>query len=201
MLNKGVVDRAIKAGLAFHSDLQYTNIFDRKNIFYLTFRKITRFPTLYHRSVSSGYVEIDQAAPDQDLDEYGMIRDAPALYENDGVNGGVKTTAGLSRSLPGKRSASVFMNQLRGGRRSKLVHDAAGTLIDYNRCGVPLVKSFPNRISEAPTGGRIIWKSSERVLVYMDVSDCKMQEGSMRADINLSVRPESAPANSEHGRR
>ena len=99
VLNKGVVDRAIKAGLAFHSDLQYTNIFDRKNYFYPDLPKDYQISQLYHPICLNGYVEIDQAAPDQDLDEYGMIRDAGA-YENDGVNGGVKTAAGLEPITP-----------------------------------------------------------------------------------------------------
>ncbi len=83
----------------------------------------------------------------------------------------------------------------------KLVHDAAGTLIDYNRCGVPLVKSFRTGFPRSADEVVDYLEKLREMLVYMDVSDCKMQEGSMRADINLSVRPESAPANSEHGRR
>lgn len=73
----------------------------------------------------------------------------------------------------------------------KLVHDEASgcTLVDYNRCGVPLIEI----VSEPD------FRSSEEVIAYLEklrdtlqylgVSDCKMQEGSMRADINLSVRP------------
>ena len=73
----------------------------------------------------------------------------------------------------------------------KLVHDpsTASTLVDYNRCGVPLIEI----VSEPD------FRSSEEVIAYLEklrdtfrylgISDCKMQEGSMRADINLSVRP------------
>lgn len=72
----------------------------------------------------------------------------------------------------------------------KLVHDPWDdcTLVDYNRCGVPLIEI----VSEPD------FRSAEEVVAYLDklkttlqylgVSDCKMQEGSMRADINLSVR-------------
>lgn len=72
----------------------------------------------------------------------------------------------------------------------KLIHDSDNnnTLVDYNRAGVPLIE-----IVSQPD-----MRSSEEVLAYLDklkstlqylgVSDCKMQEGSMRVDINLSVR-------------
>ena len=190
VLNKGVVDRAIKAGLAFHSDLQYTNIFDRKNYFYPDLPKDYQISQLYHPICLNGYVEIDQAAPDQDLDEYGMIRDAGA-YENDGVNGGVKTAAGLEPITPGKkriRLHEIHMEEDAG----KLVHDAAGTLIDYNRCGVPLVEIVSEPDFRSADEVVDYLEKLREMLVYMDVSDCKMQEGSMRADINLSVRPKGS---------
>ena len=73
----------------------------------------------------------------------------------------------------------------------KLVHDPATgmTMVDFNRCGVPLLEI----VSEPD------FRSAEEVIAYLTklrdtmqylgVSDCKMQEGSMRADVNLSVRP------------
>ena len=73
----------------------------------------------------------------------------------------------------------------------KLVHDEATgmTKVDFNRCGVPLLEI----VSEPD------FRSAEEVIAYLEkirdtmqylgVSDCKMQEGSMRADVNLSVRP------------
>lgn len=76
----------------------------------------------------------------------------------------------------------------------KLTHDPWEdcTLVDYNRCGVPLIEI----VSEPDM------RSAEEVIAYLDklklilqylgVSDCKMQEGSLRADINLSVRETGA---------
>lgn len=73
----------------------------------------------------------------------------------------------------------------------KLVHDPWDdcTLVDYNRCGVPLIEivSEPDfRNSEEVIA---YLEKLKAILQYLGVSDCKMQEGSMRADINLSVRP------------
>lgn len=71
----------------------------------------------------------------------------------------------------------------------KLIHDASGTLIDYNRCGVPLIEIVTNPDFSEPEEIGIFLERLQEMLVYLDVSDCKMQEGSMRADVNLSVRP------------
>ena len=73
----------------------------------------------------------------------------------------------------------------------KLIHDEFEdcTLVDYNRCGVPLLEI----VSEPD------FRSADEVIEYLEklrailqftgVSDCKMQEGSLRADVDLSVRP------------
>ena len=71
----------------------------------------------------------------------------------------------------------------------KLIHDNAGTLIDYNRCGVPLIEIVTNPDFRSPEEVQTFLERLQEMLVYLDVSDCKMQEGSMRADVNLSVRP------------
>ena len=71
----------------------------------------------------------------------------------------------------------------------KLIHTAEGTLIDCNRCGVPLIE-----IVTKPD-----FRSAEEVVAYLQelreiirfagLSDCRMNEGSLRCDVNLSLRP------------
>lgn len=72
----------------------------------------------------------------------------------------------------------------------KLVHDPWEdcTLVDYNRCGVPLIEivSEPDMRSAEEVVAYL--EKLRLILQYLGVSDCKMQEGSLRADINLSVR-------------
>ena len=72
----------------------------------------------------------------------------------------------------------------------KLVHDEWGenSLVDYNRSGVPLIEivSEPDMRSADEV---IAYLEKLRMIVqYLGASDCKLQEGSMRADVNLSVR-------------
>lgn len=70
----------------------------------------------------------------------------------------------------------------------KLIHSSDCTLIDYNRCGVPLLEivSKPDMNSSEEVIAYL--EKLKAILQYLNVSDCKMQEGSMRADINLSVK-------------
>lgn len=73
----------------------------------------------------------------------------------------------------------------------KLMHDPWDdcTLVDYNRCGVPLLEIVGE--PDLRNAGEAIsyLNKIKAILQYLGVSDCKMQEGSFRADINLSVRP------------
>jgi len=72
----------------------------------------------------------------------------------------------------------------------KLVHDprGTGTFMDFNRCGIPLLEivSQPDFRNTAEVLAYL--EKLRETLLYLEVSDCKMQEGSIRADINLSVR-------------
>ena len=73
----------------------------------------------------------------------------------------------------------------------KLVHDPwlDQTRADYNRCGVPLIEIVTE--PDFRTADQVIayLEQLKETLQYLGVSDCKMQEGSLRCDVNLSVRP------------
>ena len=152
VLNKRVVEFAIRAGLALNCDIQKFNKMDRKNYFYPDLPKAYQISQLYCPICRNGHVDI-------------------------------KTSQGM-KSIG---IHEIHMEEDAG----KLVHDEATgmTRVDFNRCGVPLLEI----VSEPD------FRSAEEVIAYLTkirdtmqylgVSDCKMQEGSMRADVNLSVRP------------
>ncbi len=72
----------------------------------------------------------------------------------------------------------------------KLIHrDGVGTLIDGNRAGVPLIEIVSKPDIASAEEAVAYLKKLRTLMLYIGVSDCKMQEGSMRCDINLSVRP------------
>lgn len=152
VLNRKVLEYAVKAGLALGCDITRYNKFDRKNYFYPDLPKAYQISQLYLPFARNGKVDF-------------------------------VTRSGKEASV---RIHEIHMEEDAG----KLVHSAFGdaTFPDYNRCGVPLIEI----VSEPD------FRSAEEVVAYLEklkttfeylgISDCKMQEGSMRADVNLSVR-------------
>ena len=72
----------------------------------------------------------------------------------------------------------------------KLNHDefAGGSLVDLNRAGVPLIEIVSEPDLRSSEEVEEYLKKLKSILEYIEVSDCKMQEGSFRADVNVSVR-------------
>ena len=98
--------------------------------------------------------------------------------------GGMEITTG------GQRIHEIHMEEDAG----KLIHDEweECSLVDYNRSGVPLIEivSEPDMRDAAEV---IAYLEKLRLIIqYLGASDCKLQEGSMRADVNLSVRERGA---------
>jgi len=73
----------------------------------------------------------------------------------------------------------------------KLIHDnfRGVSFVDYNRAGVPLIEIVTEPDIRSAEEARVFLEKVKSILEYTGVSDCKMQEGSLRCDINLSVRP------------
>lgn len=74
----------------------------------------------------------------------------------------------------------------------KLLHGEGGedySLVDLNRGGVPLLEIVTEPDIKTPEEARLFLESLKTILQYLDVSDCKMEEGSLRCDANISVRP------------
>lgn len=76
----------------------------------------------------------------------------------------------------------------------KLLHDtASGTLIDFNRCGVPLIEIVSEPDLRTPQEAVAYLRKLRAVISYTGISDCRMNEGSLRCDVNLSVRKVGEP--------
>ncbi len=152
VLNKKVVEYAVKAGLATNCSISRFSKQDRKNYFY---------PDLPKAYQTSQY-------------------DLPLCLEGavDIEVEGVKKTIGITR---------IHIEEDAG----KLMHDEwdTGTLVDYNRCGVPLIEIVSEPDIRSAEEAKAYLENLKSILEYIEVSDCKMQEGSLRADVNLSVRP------------
>ncbi len=80
----------------------------------------------------------------------------------------------------------------------KLVHRGSESLVDYNRGGVPLMEIVTEPDFRNAAQVKAFLDTVRANMEYIGVSDCKMEEGSMRCDINISVRPEGS---AEYGTR
>ncbi|MBS4961167.1 MAG: Asp-tRNA(Asn)/Glu-tRNA(Gln) amidotransferase subunit GatB [Clostridiales bacterium] len=152
VLNKNVVEYAIRTGLATNCEITRYNKFDRKNYFYPDLPKAYQVSQLYLPICQNGHIDIE-------------------------VNGVKKAI----------RIKEIHMEEDAG----KLIHDPWDecTLVDYNRCGVPLLEIVSE--PDFSSGEEVIayLTKLKAILQYIGVSDCKMEQGSLRADVNLSVRP------------
>ena len=70
----------------------------------------------------------------------------------------------------------------------KSTHRKDKTLLDFNRAGVPLIEIVTKPCMTTSTEAKLYLEKLKELLFYADVSDCKMEEGSMRADANVSIR-------------
>lgn len=81
----------------------------------------------------------------------------------------------------------------------KLVHsgatinDSSSACVDYNRTGVPLIEIVSEPDMSTPEEARAYMEKIKSILEYIDVSNCKMEEGNLRADVNISLRPAGEP--------
>lgn len=72
---------------------------------------------------------------------------------------------------------------------AKQFHSDAGTLIDFNRAGTPLVEIVSEADMRNGSEAAAYVEKLRTLLYYLGVSDVKMEEGSMRCDVNVSIRP------------
>ena len=74
----------------------------------------------------------------------------------------------------------------------KLVHEHGDTYVDYNRGGVPLIEIVTEPDIRSIDEAIEYVEKLQLIMKYIGVSDCKMQEGSLRCDVNISVRPKGS---------
>ncbi len=98
---------------------------------------------------------------------------------------------GLLRFLTMGRETQVRIERIHMEEDAgKLLHDDTGngSLADYNRCGVPLIEIVTHPDLRSSAEAKSCLETVKSILLYLGVSDCKMQEGSIRCDVNVSVR-------------
>ena len=98
---------------------------------------------------------------------------------------GEPTTVGITR-VHMEEDTGKSLHQGDSGR----IHGAEHTLLDFNRAGVPLVEVVSEPDIRSPDQARAYGAEIQRIVRALGVSDARLEEGSMRFDANVSVRPE-----------
>lgn len=160
VLNEEVLKRAVKTGLALNCAIAKRTKFDRKNYFYPDLPK--------------GY-QVSQF--DMPICEKGYIAVAGTGDAAEGAKQEKKI--GITR---------IHMEEDAG----KNVHGADGknSFVDYNRAGVPLLEIVSEPDIRSAAEAKQYLEKLKTILKYINVSDCNMEDGSLRCDANVSVRPE-----------
>ncbi len=158
VLNQGVLDFAVKAGLALNCQIAPISKFDRKQYFYPDLPKNYQISQFDLPIAEHGWLEI--ALEDGSTKRIGITR--MHMEEDAGklVHAGSDRLSGSSHSL-----------------------------VDYNRAGVPLCEIVSEPDLRSGYEATAYMQEMRRIVRYLGVCDGNMQEGSMRCDVNISIRP------------
>jgi aspartyl-tRNA(Asn)/glutamyl-tRNA(Gln) amidotransferase subunit B len=165
VLNSDAVHRAARAGMALNCVISKFSKFDRKQYF---------------------YPDLDKA---YQISQFDLPICGPGHLEADVEEGGstVRKRFGITR---------IHLEEDAG----KLEHTGAAqiggsesSLVDYNRAGVPLIEIVSEPDMRSPEDAEGYLAALKEILRYLGVSDCNMEEGSLRCDANISVHKPGTP--------
>ncbi|HZZ07490.1 MAG TPA: Asp-tRNA(Asn)/Glu-tRNA(Gln) amidotransferase subunit GatB [Candidatus Binataceae bacterium] len=155
VLNRHVVELAIRTGLAAHSKIEPHSVFARKSYFYPDLPKGYQISQYDEPLCRGGYIEL----PPRQGGEPRRIRLVRIHLEEDA---------------------------------GKNIHADSASLVDFNRSGVPLMEIVSEPDLRTPEEAVDYLHELRGILVCVGASDGKMEEGSLRCDVNVSVRPRGA---------
>jgi aspartyl-tRNA(Asn)/glutamyl-tRNA(Gln) amidotransferase subunit B len=158
--NRVAIEHVIRAGLAFGATVRAFSKFDRKNYFY---------PDMPKNYQISQY--------DMPLVEGGVVE----FWLADGAKRSCRLTRIHLEEDTGK--------SMHGGSADGRIAGSAFSLVDFNRAGVPLMECVSEPELHSAAEAVAYLEALKRTFVALGVSDVKMEEGSLRCDANVSIRP------------
>jgi aspartyl-tRNA(Asn)/glutamyl-tRNA(Gln) amidotransferase subunit B len=183
VLNEQAVEFATLAALAINCQVRERSIFARKNYFYPDLPKGYQISQFDRPLAEHGWIDVPTA--DGAPNEPGSPATGPRGWGGDG-----------SSSLGCKRIGITRLHMEEDAGKSihdGLVDSANHTSLDLNRCGTPLAEIVSDPDIRTPDEAFEYLVRLKEILLYCGVSDCNMEEGSLRCDANVSVRLKGAP--------
>ncbi|MGM0704627.1 MAG: Asp-tRNA(Asn)/Glu-tRNA(Gln) amidotransferase subunit GatB [Bacteroidota bacterium] len=162
VLNTEAVTHTLRMGLATHCSIAERSFFARKHYFYPDLPKGYQTSQYDTPLCYGGYLEIETEEADKQSDN-----DLPT-----------RKRIGITR---------IHLEEDAG----KSIHDQdeAHTLLDYNRCGVPLIEMVSEPDLRSPREAYRYLQKVRQLVRWLGISNGNMEEGSLRCDANVSVRP------------
>ncbi|MGO9193813.1 MAG: Asp-tRNA(Asn)/Glu-tRNA(Gln) amidotransferase subunit GatB, partial [Streptosporangiaceae bacterium] len=181
VVNRMAIEHTIRIGLALNCSIATWCRFARKNYFYPDMPKNFQISQYDEPLCTDGWLDVRLDAIDHGESESGGT----------GAEGGSKRTVrvGIERvHLEEDTGKSLHV----GGATGR-IHGAEYSLVDYNRAGIPLVEIVTKPIegtgADAPVAARAYVTELRDLLRSLGVSDVRMEEGSLRCDVNTSLAP------------
>lgn len=166
VVNRKAVKSAIRIGLALNCEIAEWCRFARKNYFYPDMPKNFQTSQYDEPIAFEGYMDVDV-----DGETFRVEIERAHMEEDTGKS-------------------------LHVGGATGRIHGADHSLVDYNRAGIPLIEIVTKPIlgagAKAPEVARAYVAQLRDLIVALDVSDARMDQGSIRADVNLSLSPKGS---------
>ncbi|MEG2476930.1 Asp-tRNA(Asn)/Glu-tRNA(Gln) amidotransferase subunit GatB [Gordonibacter sp.] len=187
--NKAAIESIVLAGLATNCDIEKHSMFYRKNYTYPDMTKnfqTTQGPVAFCMRGHLGLAVDGTAAKE---------RITATALEADAVDGNATRTdtgyvaqVGITRIHMEEDAGK--MNHV-GGAQGRIA-GATHSLVDYNRCGTPLIELVTEPDLRTPEEARLFMQKLRQIYLALNISNCSMEEGSLRCDGNVSLRRRGA---------
>ena len=179
--NRAAIENIILAGLATGCDIEKHTMFYRKNYFYpdmtVNFQR-TQGPVAF--CMRGGFdLEVTGPAASERVVRTGTT-ELPASYGVEGYATHIRITRIHMEEDTGKL---VHIGGIDGR-----ITGSSYSLIDYNRCGTPLIELVTEPDLRTPEEARLFLQKLRQIYLVLGISDCSMEEGSLRCDGNVSLR-------------
>jgi aspartyl-tRNA(Asn)/glutamyl-tRNA(Gln) amidotransferase subunit B len=196
--NRAAIEFTIRIGLALNCSIAEWCRFARKNYFYPDMPKNFQISQYDEPLCTDGWLDVMVDDPDASRGGLGPS----------GVRGGPPGNTVSPRASTAPRRIRVEIERvhleedtgksLHVGGTTGRIHGAAYSLVDYNRAGIPLVeivtKPIPGTGALAPVAARSYVTELRDLMRALGVSDVRMEEGSLRCDVNTSLAPRGSAA-------
>ncbi len=172
--NKAAIESIVLAGLATNCDIEKRTMFYRKGYFYPDMAKnfqTTQGPKAF---CMRGHL---------DLEVSGNAAKERVDVEKD-ADGSYVAHIGITR-IHMEEDAGKMVHV--GGAEGR-IDGATNSLVDYNRAGTPLIELVTEPELRTPEEARLFMQKLRQIYLAIGISDCSMEEGSMRCDGNVSLR-------------